>query len=239
MRSSDPLRIGIATMRPFWAALSPRVSLIDTPSAPSSTQIMKLRSKCRNAAKTVGLWPYGGDRVGGALSGSRSHDVKSAVVWSAPRGELLADGGDQGTHLRRRRDGVRRHAVLVERERAGRPDRADDGAMAERVPQRRGPSDPRTDLKEVPYLHLAGERDRVEPAVDQLVDQRLDRLDVVGQAPLVRAELLAPPPRARAAPRPARGFPPPSCRSATLCAGDERRPGAPRAARRSCAASAR
>ena len=45
MRSSAPASTGVATIRPFSAGVEMQVLAIDTPSGPSSTQTMKLRSK--------------------------------------------------------------------------------------------------------------------------------------------------------------------------------------------------
>src|SRR5215210_660268 len=98
-----------------------------------------------------------------ALSKSRSwRGLDGGMI--APRSEMLADGGDERAHLRRRRDDVRWCSMLLEHERAGRSDRADDGAMPERVCERCAPPHARADLEQVADLHLIGERDRVQPA---------------------------------------------------------------------------
>ena len=56
-RKIDPLRSGTATMRPFWTGVRPTLSAMKMPSAPSITQSMKLRSKCRKHAISVGKCP--------------------------------------------------------------------------------------------------------------------------------------------------------------------------------------
>ena len=50
----------------------------------------------------------------------------------------------------------------------------------------------RAHLQQMADLYLIGERDGVDPSADQLVDERVDRRDVVRQAPLVRLHLLHP-----------------------------------------------
>src|ERR1700710_165746 len=56
-RISAPAMIGTETMKPFCAALSPYVSLMNGAMAPLSTQIAKVKSKYRNEANSVGQWP--------------------------------------------------------------------------------------------------------------------------------------------------------------------------------------
>jgi len=58
-RVSEPLSSGIATTSPFCAGVRCTLSAMKIPSAPSSTQSMKLRSKCRKQAISVGRCPFG------------------------------------------------------------------------------------------------------------------------------------------------------------------------------------
>src|SRR3989338_3318591 len=56
-RSTAPARIGVATIRPRCWAVRSRSVAICTASGPSTYQTIKLRSKYRNAANKVGVWP--------------------------------------------------------------------------------------------------------------------------------------------------------------------------------------
>src|SRR3990167_4999424 len=56
-RNMAPARIGVATIRPRCCAVRSRAVAICTASGPSTYQTIKLRSKYRNAANKVGVWP--------------------------------------------------------------------------------------------------------------------------------------------------------------------------------------
>jgi hypothetical protein len=57
IRSRDPERMGTATISPFCATFKPAAEAANTPRAPSRTHSMKLRSKWRKQAMSVGRWP--------------------------------------------------------------------------------------------------------------------------------------------------------------------------------------
>src|ERR1044072_2771875 len=56
-RIAAPARIGTETMKPFCAALRPKLSLMNGAIAPLSTQLAKQKSKERNDAASVGQCP--------------------------------------------------------------------------------------------------------------------------------------------------------------------------------------
>src|SRR5271170_2290605 len=57
IRKQAPARIGSATMNPFCSAERFSDSPICAPRGPSTVQTMKLKSKYKKAARSVGQWP--------------------------------------------------------------------------------------------------------------------------------------------------------------------------------------
>src|SRR5450631_1174866 len=77
-RIRAPAMIGTDTMKPFWAASRPKVSLMNGAIAPLSTQIAKVKSKYRNEASSVGQCP---DRRK-VLTSDISHPLRRhCVTW--------------------------------------------------------------------------------------------------------------------------------------------------------------
>jgi hypothetical protein len=98
-RSSAPASTGMATIRPFWAGSRWKSLAMATPSGPRITQTMKLRSKYRNAANRVGVWP--------AFRKSREIMMRLGCCVSARAGRDAPRAGDRiravvsGSHERR------------------------------------------------------------------------------------------------------------------------------------------
>ena len=141
--------------------------------------------------------------------------MTSAVGWLRRAARYCADGGRRAaaSSAARRRRAAAHRTARARRSRSGRWSRRRcDGAARSAAPRVRCVRAPTSNRwRTCTWLVNATASSR--PSISSR-DQLLDRLDVVGQAPLVGAQLVDRAPRARSAST-SSGLPPPSCSSAT------------------------
>ncbi len=82
IRSIAPPNKGTATNNPFCVALSAKSSAMDTPKAATSSQAMKLTSKCSHAPKSEGQCPL---RMALTIFCTRPSAPSDKAVALAPR----------------------------------------------------------------------------------------------------------------------------------------------------------